>query len=161
MYYYTSVVSLIFKPLPRMSYIIGIIVIAVVAIGFTLTKNGDIPPSQTEVATSETVTRETSGDAVATITDGTHSTSVTYFTPARNEYLLDVTLITENGIITDANVAYSQGAEKDPNAQRFEAAYKEVVIGQSISDLEVSRVGGASLTSAAFNEALAKIRSEA
>lgn len=144
-----------------MPYIIGIIILAVVAVGFALTKNNDTDMVATEATPTEVATRETSGEATPVIADGAHTTSVTYLTPARDEYLLDITLTTENGIIVDANIVYSQGSEIDPNAQRFEAAYKEVVIGQPIAGLEVSRVGGASLTSAAFNQALENIRSEA
>lgn len=142
-----------------MPYIIGILALVVVAVGFTLTKDTENPTAS--IATKETTEIPVASEAAPFLADGTHTTSATYRTPANNEYLLEVSVTTAAGIITDSNIVYSLGAENDPNAQRFEAAYKEVVIGQSISDLEVSRVGGASLTSAAFNEALAKIRSEA
>ncbi|MCA9362529.1 hypothetical protein KC906_04080, partial [Candidatus Kaiserbacteria bacterium] len=149
-----------------MAYIIGIIVVVLVAVGFALMKSEDAP--EPTMAQEETNSPEASTDilvagdtevntevvSASTIPDGAHTTSVTYLTPANNEYLLNVTLTTNNGVITDANIVYSQGAEVDPNAQRFEGAYKEAIIGKQIDELDLSRVGGASLTTGAFNRAI-------
>lgn len=93
--------------------------------------------------------------------DGTYTTAVTYMTPKKDEYLLDVTFTIANDVVIDTDIVYSQGAEKDPNAQRFEAAYEAVVIGKDIDTLNLSRVGGASLTTGAFNKALANIKLDA
>ncbi len=93
--------------------------------------------------------------------DGSYTTSVTYMTPKKDEYALDITLTLANDVVVDADIVYTKGAEKDPNAQRFEAAYEAVVIGKDIDTLNLSRVGGASLTTGAFNNALAKIKLDA
>lgn len=99
---------------------------------------------------------------VATIyEDGVHKTAVTYMTPKRDTYLLDVSMTLNDDVVTNASITYSQGAEKDPNAQRFEKAYKTEVIGKKLDAINLSRVGGASLTTKAFNDAVAKIKSEA
>ncbi|MCA9354311.1 MAG: hypothetical protein KC877_02200 [Candidatus Kaiserbacteria bacterium] len=151
-----------------MAYIIGIIVVVLIAVGFAMTKSSDTPTTITTepetslpVAETPAVTDTESADTMTTvIADGVHTTAVTYLTPANNEYLLDVSLTTENGVITDANIVYSQGAEKDPNAQRFEGAYKEEIIGKKIDELDLSRVGGASLTTGAFNGAVDNILAE-
>lgn len=152
-----------------MTYLIGVIVVVLVAVGFALMNQDQAPTAtkpeaETSVLTTEdpTVTNDSNTDetitpVATTIADDTHSTIVTYFTPANNEYKLDVSLTTESGVITDATIVYSQGAEKDPNAQRFEEAYKAEVIGKKINELDLSRVGGASLTTAAFNEAVDNI----
>lgn len=151
-----------------MAYIIGIILIVVVAVGFALSRPKDTTTEPVVTTTENSEPAVESADIVSTdsmenetkeisIADGTHETTVFYSTPAKDEYRLDVSLTTEDGVITDANIVYSQGAEEDPNPQRFDKAYKEVVIGQELEGLELSRVGGASLTTTAFNEALTKI----
>lgn len=122
--------------------------------------------STTDVTTGEKIEVPTSPNPTPTAPansykDGTYETTMTYLTPIRSEYLLDVSLTIKDDIISDANVAYSQGAEKDPNAAKFEAAYKAQVIGKDIDSLDLSRVGGASLTTGAFNNALVAIKADA
>jgi hypothetical protein len=147
-----------------MPYVIAIIVLLLVGIGFTMLQ-APKEVTDTVVRTEEqeitiTPSQDDQTLTATTIPDGSHGTKVTYFTPKRDEYTMEISLTTENGIITDSTIVYSNGAEVDPNAQRFEGAYKEMVIGQSIHDLSLSRVAGASLTTNAFNEAVAKIVAE-
>ena len=147
-----------------MPYIIAIIIIALGAVGFTFfkgtTKTVEAPtPAIAEEMTPQAIpTKET---IATTFKNGTYKNTVTYQTPNRTEYQLDVTLTVSNDVVTDAKVAYSQGAEKDPNAQRFEGAYKTEVIGKSLDSINLSRVGGASLTTGAFNKALTQIKTDA
>ncbi len=93
--------------------------------------------------------------------DGTYETDVTYLTPVRSEYAANVSLTLSKDVVTGAKVTYSNGGKKDPNAARFNASYKAEVIGKDIDTLNLSRVGGASLTTAAFNKALVSIKAEA
>lgn len=161
-----------------MSYLIALIIIMVAGVTFTVFRNDVSAPtiestaSTTDVAVTplETtaqnaiVEETTSAPTIAEVsayTNGTHTTSVTYMTPKRSTYLMDVTLTLTADTVTNATIVYSQGAEKDPNAQRFENAYRAEVIGKKIDDLNLSRVGGASLTTNAFNEAVAKIKTSA
>lgn len=154
-----------------MPYIIAILVIVAVGVGFTLfqkdkTETPVVTPNTQELVTNEPApeanpSTDTETEATTDYKDGTYETQVTYLTPVRDEYLLDVSLTLQNDIITGAKVVYSQGAEKDPNPQRFEAAYKAQIIGKNIDTLNLSRVGGASLTTAAFNNALADIKADA
>lgn len=116
---------------------------------------------QNAATSNEAPTQGTEAVATSDYKDGTYRSQVTYFTPNRDEYLLDVSLTLKDDVVTAANVTYSQGAEKDPNAQRFEKAYRTEVIGKEIESLNLSRVGGASLTTGAFNEALAEIKADA
>lgn len=151
-----------------MPYVVGAIVLIVVAVGFTFIRNGsDTAPVATQPVETE-VMQETSelvdnvpAPVASDYTDGSYTTSVTYFTPMQSEYHLDVTLTLASDVVVDASIVYSNGAEKDPNAQRFEAAYQAEVIGMDIDSLNLSRVGGASLTTGAFNDALAKIKVQA
>ena len=148
-----------------MPYVIAIIAIVVIGVGFTLFQSKGTESTSVTV-TDETIKLEEAPIIAETVTttdysDGTYTTDVTYQTPKRDEYGVNVSLTLVKDIVTDAKVTYSQGAENDPNAARFEAAYKGEVIGKDIDALNLSRVGGASLTTAAFNNALVKIKADA
>ncbi len=85
----------------------------------------------------------------------------TYQTPARTTHEIDVTLTVEAGIVTDAKVVYDNGEGfSNPNQERFDGAYKALVVGKSLNDISLSRVGGASLTTEAFNQALVSIKAQ-
>lgn len=144
-----------------MPYIVAALVIVVLGIGFTIFQSSDKarPPQETTAPITEQVT--TQSPTTATYKDGTYETKTTYQTPVRSEYMIDVTLVLVDDIIADTQIIYSQGAEKDPNAAKFEAAYRTEVIGKNIDTLNLSRVGGASLTTGAFNKALASIKTDA
>ncbi len=149
-----------------MPYIIAIIAIVVIGVGFTLFQSGRSTEQAPAVMTTETVApviteTPTSETVTADYKDGTYTTNVTYQTPKRDEYGVAVSLTLTKDIVTDTKVTYSNGAEKDPNAAKFEAAYKTEVIGKDIDTLNLSRVGGASLTTGAFNNALTNITADA
>lgn len=153
-----------------MPYIIAALIVVVLGVGFTLIKTNstaETSPIVTESISTAPVAKEsttTTPEAAApqsTYKDGTYSSEVTYMTPIRKEYKLDVKLTLKDSIVTASNVDYSQGAELDPNPKRFEAAYKTEVIGKSLDSINLSRVGGASLTTTAFNKALVEIKADA
>lgn len=149
-----------------MSYIIAIVAIVILGVGFTLfqsEKASEQTPTTIPTKTIELEKAPISSDTTssADYKDGTYSTDVTYQTPKRDEYGVNVSLTLVKDIVTDAKVTYSNGGEKDPNAARFEAAYKVEVIGKDIDTLNLARVGGASLTTAAFNNALVNIKADA
>lgn len=76
---------------------------------------------------------------------------------------MTITLALEGGTITDVDVEpmpenndTSRGYQ-----ERFAAAVPDEVIGESIDDLEIDIIAGASGCADGFNDALAKIREEA
>ena len=143
-----------------MPYIISVLAVIVVGVGFTLFQtNKAQAPKPEPVKITETVPE--SATTAALFKDGVYESKVSYITPIKKEYGLDVSLTIENDVVTATAVTYSQGAEKDPNAQRFEGAYKTEVLGKSLENISLSRVGGASLTTNAFNEALIEIKTKA
>lgn len=149
-----------------MPYIIAIVIVIALGVGFTLFQNNSaeaptLPPVTQDAPIKTAETNVESNSTKSDYNDGTFATDVTYLTPKRDEYGVNVALTLKQDIITDAKVTYSNGGEKDPNAARFEAAYKVQVIGKDIDTLELSRVGGASLTTAAFNNALINIKADA
>lgn len=135
-----------------MPYIIAIVIVAVLGAGYTFFENSK-HTTQTPSTLQATDTR--------TYKNGTYTKSVTYMTPRQTEYRIDVSLTIADNAVTDSTITYSQGADKDPNPQRFEAAYKTEVIGKKMNSISLSRVGGASLTTNAFNNALSDIKTQA
>lgn len=94
---------------------------------------------------------------------GTYSADASYLTPRRTEHEITVELTVADGIVTEADVTYGgpNGTTENPNQASFDEAFRAEVVGQPIDEIELSRVGGASLTSNAFNEALGNIEAEA
>ncbi len=94
--------------------------------------------------------------AVAAAISGTFTGSGSYLTPARGEHTMDVTVTVANNVITDITTRYDGKDSGFSNAhqERFDAAYRSQVIGKTLSDISLSRVGGASLTTNGFNDAI-------
>ena len=143
-----------------MHFIVAIIIILIAGITFTLMRPDQTPEKISNQTTTERTEEENSATQVA-YKDGTYTAKVTYPTPKRDIYSLDVTLVFVNNVVIDSSIVYSQGAEGDKNVERFEGAYRTKILGVSIDEINLSRVGGASLTTNAFNEAFAIIKADA
>ena len=172
-----------------MPYVIAAIIIVIGAIIFTVFRTPTEAPATTETPTetTRTVDEETEIIAVAqnnepdtdrdaidtaevtptnpettasTGVNGSFSGEASYST-GRQVHELDVTLTLENDIVVAADIAYD-GAGEPPTAtlKRFDDAYESEVIGKDIDTISLSRVGGASWTSDAYNEAIAEIRAQ-
>ncbi len=112
------------------------------------TTDASTPANEPDTTTNAAVTRTGTG---------------TYLTPRRDEHTVDVTLTIADGIVTDAEVTFDgkpAGEVSNGTQGRFLAAYEAEVIGKPVANINLSRVGGASLTTGAFNEAVAKIAAE-
>ena len=94
-------------------------------------------------------------------TDGTYTANASYFTPKRVQHNISVTLTINDDVITAADVLYDGAEARTPSHTNFDGAYEQIVLGVEIDDLDLARVGGASLTTTAFNETLADIATEA
>ena len=110
-------------------------------------------PSET-IAIPDSDIEESTADGV------TYNAQADYLTPRRTNHDVGISLTIEDSIITAANVTYDGGPAGTPAHIGFDNAYAEAVIGQNINEVELSRVGGASLTSDAFNDAVADIRAQ-
>jgi hypothetical protein len=131
----------------------------------TVEAAGQTTPDATPIATPPAeATEQTTPDAtpIATPSDqSTYTARGEYLTPARTEHIIDVTLTLENGIVTDADIIYDEGnGFSNPHQQRFDGAYKAQVIGKSLSQINLSRVGGASVTSRSFNVVVTAIKAQ-
>lgn len=95
--------------------------------------------------------------------DGDYEATADYQSPNGTE-TIDVELTLEGDIITAVTVT-GKSVAPSPEVLRFqgefEAGIESVVKGKDIDDLDVHRVGGSSLTSSGFNEAIEQIKIKA
>lgn len=164
--------------------LIAILVVIIGGVGFYFSRTPDAAPATTETAemelpetpaaedpaltetnevvtapaTTESTPLAASGDAYK---DGSFTANASYTDPGRKEHDIEVTLTIADDIVTGASVLYNGAAANTPNHTRFENGYKQEVVGKSLDSISLSRVGGASLTTEAFNDAVAIIKTEA
>jgi uncharacterized protein with FMN-binding domain len=129
------------------------------------TAAADEPTTDTTPETAESEAPEESTESDATTggvyTDGTYEAEGEYQSPNGTESV-DVTVTLEADVITAVEVV---GSGSNPNSQRFQGEFSDgigdVVVGQNIDEISVSKVAGSSLTSGGFNAAIDEIKAEA
>jgi hypothetical protein len=92
--------------------------------------------------------------------DGTYNAQTNYRTPG-GAYKITVSLTVKDDVVTNSNVSYDASTAKDVHSQAFSAAYKSQVVSKNLEAINLSRVGGSSLTTGAFNKALTEIKAQA
>lgn len=93
--------------------------------------------------------------------DGTYTAEGSYATPESVEEI-SVTVTLKDDVITAVEVTGNPTKRESEQYQgQFIGGIEEVVVGQDIDDISVSRVAGSSLTSGGFNEAIDAIKAEA
>jgi FMN-binding domain len=160
--------------MPIVVAILGVVIVVMGAVLFLMPSEQaeapvtaiEEPANRTEAMEQEEIVPEISNtlpeaDAVSTLDTPAITMQkgvATYLTPARTEHEITVELTLTGDTVTEANVLYDgQETSQNPNHERFDAAYKTEVVGKTLAQISLSRVGGASLTSQAFNEAVAKM----
>jgi uncharacterized protein with FMN-binding domain len=122
----------------------------------------DTTPEATPAATTApgpATSDAASGDS--TYADGTYTAEGSYATPESVETIV-VTVTLQDDVVTAVEV--TGDPQKSESAQyqgEFIGGIADVVVGQEIDSLSVSRVAGSSLTSGGFNQAIETIKSEA
>jgi uncharacterized protein with FMN-binding domain len=139
--------------------------IAVSAIvGFVLFATPDSTTSrsgQLNRVVSAPATSSSPVSVTGTYKDGVFTADANYEVPdGQNTLTLKVTVASGKITAVEPTSDYQSG-ESARYIGRFDRNISGVVVGQPIDGLSVDRVGGASLTSAAFNDALDTIRNEA
>lgn len=121
--------------------------------------------AEDSVATPTTAPAETGSTGSATTggyTNGTYTEDGTYVDGGGVAETVTVTITLADDIVTAVEVA---GDAASPQSRQYQEQFiggiSEVVVGQEIDALEVSRVAGSSLTSGGFNDALEKIKADA
>jgi uncharacterized protein with FMN-binding domain len=93
--------------------------------------------------------------------DGQYTTTQDYKVPGDTNSL-QITLTLQNDLVTDVT-AVNTIADKDSSKydNNFKAAYKAAAVGKNLKDLNSIFISGASLTSGAFQKAIADIQNQA
>ncbi len=119
---------------------------------------------ETSEPTATVTTEQTNTESVETVyKDGVYTASVSYKSPDRAEHPVTVALTLEGDTVTAGSVSFggeATGASADFQ-KKFTAAYTAQVVGKSLDSIKLSRVGGASLTTGAWNAAQAEIVAQA
>lgn len=104
----------------------------------------------------------TSGDSGSgSYADGTYTADGSYNTPESVE-TITVTVTLESDVVTAVEVTGDpQKRESEQYQGQFIGGISDVVVGQDIDEISVSRVAGSSLTSGGFNQAIEAIKAEA
>jgi hypothetical protein len=92
--------------------------------------------------------------------NGTYTVSTSYNAPGRSTHSVDATITIKDDVITASNVSYG-GDNVNTSTEyqnKFSKGYQTQVIGKNLGTVSLSRVGGASLTTNAFNKALAEVK---
>ena len=142
--------------------------------GAALFSQGSMAPSQTTPATTQSASTTASSDTTATTAasqsaaapagsfkDGQYSASASYRVP-HGSNTISVSLTVKDGKVTVVkNSQNYTDHESRSYIDSFESEISSAVVGQPLGSTNLSRVGGASLTTAAFNDALSQIASDA
>jgi uncharacterized protein with FMN-binding domain len=118
-----------------------------------------------EPATTDTAESTDSGSAgtgsSGSYADGTYTADGSYATPESVE-TITVTVSLEDDVITAVEVTGDpQKRESEQYQGEFIGGIADVVVGQDIDAISVSRVAGSSLTSGGFTQAIEQIKAEA
>lgn len=119
------------------------------------------PAPQTETSGGQSTNPETSSVMVAP-GNKLLTLETTYQSPAQLEKVSFMVAVDPDGVITSA--ASSIQAENPVSVMRQESFAKDlpaVLVGKKLADLDqIDRVGGSSLTTGAFNKALAELKTQ-
>ncbi len=120
-------------------------------------EEGDAPTPTTPITPTTPAAPTTPATVYA---DGTKTVNTTYRAPENSNHTMTVTLTLKGDVVTASSIVYGgdKVGESTKYQNRFMAAYESQVIGKKLDSIKLSRVGGASLTTNGFNDALAKVK---
>jgi uncharacterized protein with FMN-binding domain len=131
----------------------------------------NVPPSEDPADSAVTSTQKdttsngsgSTATSQSTFADGSHQGSVTYSVPGNHTTNLNITLTLQGDTVTASEVVFSGNRDHESIGyeNRFTKSYQSQVVGKKLSEIKLSRVSGASLTTNAFNSAVAKVQSTA
>lgn len=135
------------------------------------TSESEATSTEAEAATDDSTAEATDSEATdseeqaatdSEYEDGTYTASGSYTSPGGQE-TIDVTITIEDDVITAVTV--DNPDTTNANSLRYQQEFIDgiaaEVVGVSIDEISVDRVGGSSLTSGGFNDALETIKDEA
>ncbi len=120
------------------------------------TETDSAPKTEISVAPATTTSGETSTDSG----EKSYEAVGTYTSPAGPEEV-GVKLMIKDGMVTDVLVTPKATAPASVKWQTaFAGGVKSEVVGKKLSDLNVGKVAGSSLTGKGFNDAVMKIKAQ-
>ncbi len=155
---------------PSTKVIIGLVVIVLLVIAATgaviassngKSKSSDIVASSSPSTSGKPSRGTTSSTSASGYKDGDHNATSTYESPGGEESVSVKLTLADGSITSVSTTAKSNVAEAKDYQNQFLAAYKSQVVGKKITDVNLTRIAGSSLTSIGFNSAIDKIKSEA
>jgi hypothetical protein len=94
--------------------------------------------------------------------DGTFETTIAYSVPNNHEETMRISITLKDNVVTATEISYvPSNGTSERYLNRFNEWHAAEVVGQPIDEIKLSRLGGASLTTVAFNNALADIMEQA
>ncbi len=102
-----------------------------------------------------------SGGGDGDYADGTYTARGAYRTPETIEQVTVTVTLADDTVTAVEVVGDPQTRESKQHQGEFIGGIADIVVGENIDELQVSRVAGSSLTSGGFNEALEAIKAEA
>ncbi len=102
-----------------------------------------------------------SSSSSSTTKDGTYKASANYYVP-RGFNTITVSVSVKGGAVTKVSTSHDYSdRESGMYTDSFDSSISSKAVGQKIDGLSLSRVGGASLTTEAFDEAISQIANQA
>jgi hypothetical protein len=142
-------------------YMIGGIVLICAGIGVYLFTQPSKIAAETSKADDKAVQQEPPKQVKGPLKDGTYTAEGSYVSPAGAESIT-VTLTLKDEVVTDAVVKSNATAKKSIFMQgMFIDNYTPMVVGKKITEIQLDKVSGSSLTPKGFNDAVAKIEAQA
>lgn len=128
-------------------------------------EDGDEPKIETVPVstTTEKPAETTPATPTTAYSDGAHSITTSYIAPGNANHTMAVTLTLKDDVVTASTITFGgdKVGESSKYQSRFMSAYESQVIGKKLDTIKLSRVGGASLTTGGFNDAVAKVKATA
>ena len=124
-----------------------------------------LPVNGTEIEAREEEAAVSATDAVSSsfdYNDGDYTVSTSYALPNGGSHDMEVSFTFREDTITGVSVVFDGSVGKNTTPQkRFIDTMNPLVIGNDIDSISLSRVGGSSLTTNGFNDALEKAKTMA
>jgi uncharacterized protein with FMN-binding domain len=146
--------------------VVGVLIVAVLGYGvFNYTKKDPSVESADTTVPPLTTDENPSVPSTPTVTtmykDGTYTAEGVYTSPAGSEKI-NVTLFLKDDVIVDATVKALATVPASVNWQgKFISGVKAEVVGKKLSEVTLTKVSGSSLTPKGWNDAVAKIQTQA
>jgi len=139
----------------RKSVLVGIAGLSVAGTAAGCAPSAHAPAAQGAPPASE------SAAGTGSYKDGTYSADGNYTSPNGTE-TVGVELTLAGGAVSDVKITQHPS---NPNTRKFQGEFaggiQSQVVGKKLDEIKVSKVAGSSLTSGGFNQAVAKIKSQA